>query len=371
VLASGWPACKYAQGVNGVFQGPIHAYVIWYNSAAHPWTESAKRIVRAWLAGLNGSPYWTTFTQYITALGYNPPQIELKGECVDPENEGNFFNCPGANAAQAVVSGNVNGSGCNLPVDAAEYLILPSDTDVTLGGAGGCHALGTNVGVDFSSNIVLGNSVAGATTNVCHYGWVEVPGGQPTLNLTGFQGVDCQIWFLSHELAESITNWSAEGWFCGGDNSAEIADGCEGSAGTLTGYTYTAVTGSPASWGVTLDNIHYDFAAPPLVQLQPLSLCADQQIPASSIGISCAIPSDCLVTGLSNNQWQNNCSGGHCIAPTCSDGVVDGDEADIDCGGSCPNDQDSIAQHWWCASGKHCRSGSDCQSAICTAGVCN
>ena len=113
-------------------------------------------------------------------------------------------------------------------------------------------------------------------------------------------------------------------------------------------------------------------AAPPLVQLKPFSLCADNGIPASSIGISCATQPDCLVTvGMGGNQWQNNCVAGHCVVPTCTDGVADGDESDVDCGGSCSNDLDSVAVGLWCASGKKCRSGADCQSAICTASVCN
>ena len=334
--------------------------------------------MRAWVAGLNGSPYWTTFSQYVTALGFNPPFIELKGECVDPENEGTFFDCPDGNSAQIVPFDNTNGNGCNLPVDNAIYLVMPSYSDVTLGGAGGCHGFNNNVGgTGYSTAIALGSTAVPSAVE-CQYGYIGVGGGQPTLNLSGFPGVDCSILLFGHELAESVTHFSggsASGWFCGGSGSAEIADQCEGTSGTVTGYTYTAAGGSgasAASWGVNLDGTHYDFAAPPLVQLKPFSLCADNGIPASSIGISCATQPDCLVTvGMGGNQWQNNCVAGHCVVPTCTDGVADGDESDVDCGGSCSNDLDSIAVGLWCASGKKCRSGADCQSAICTASVCN
>jgi hypothetical protein len=45
----------------------------------------------------------------------------------------------------------------------------------------------------------------------------------------------------------------------------------------------------------------------------------------------------------------------------CKDGVKDGMESDVDCGGTtCPA----------CAAGKHCGAASDCASMACSAGVC-
>lgn len=47
----------------------------------------------------------------------------------------------------------------------------------------------------------------------------------------------------------------------------------------------------------------------------------------------------------------------------CSDGVRDGNESDVDCGGSCaPSRQ--------CSTGLHCAAPVDCKSGVCTAGVC-
>jgi hypothetical protein len=47
---------------------------------------------------------------------------------------------------------------------------------------------------------------------------------------------------------------------------------------------------------------------------------------------------------------------------TCTDGIRDGTETDIDCGGSsCPK----------CANGKTCGVGSDCSSGTCTGGICS
>jgi hypothetical protein len=50
-----------------------------------------------------------------------------------------------------------------------------------------------------------------------------------------------------------------------------------------------------------------------------------------------------------------------CMASTCGDGIKDGTESDVDCGGqSC----------YACGNALHCGSGSDCLSGTCVAGVC-
>ncbi|WP_437725574.1 trypsin-like serine protease [Sorangium sp. So ce861] len=48
-------------------------------------------------------------------------------------------------------------------------------------------------------------------------------------------------------------------------------------------------------------------------------------------------------------------------APTCTDGVQNGTETDVDCGGTCTAD---------CANGDTCNTGADCASQNCVAGVC-
>ena len=50
------------------------------------------------------------------------------------------------------------------------------------------------------------------------------------------------------------------------------------------------------------------------------------------------------------------CDGaGNCVDPSCTDQVKDGDETDVDCGGSCGP----------CGDGKACATGSDCTSGVC------
>lgn len=54
------------------------------------------------------------------------------------------------------------------------------------------------------------------------------------------------------------------------------------------------------------------------------------------------------------------CTKGVCAAPSCTDGLVNGDETDEDCGGTCDK----------CERGKICKVKGDCASGFCTAGRC-
>ena len=46
--------------------------------------------------------------------------------------------------------------------------------------------------------------------------------------------------------------------------------------------------------------------------------------------------------------------------PTCNDGITNGSESDVDCGGSCPR----------CGNDRVCVGQDDCRSALCVSGVC-
>jgi len=66
--------------------------------------------------------------------------------------------------------------------------------------------------------------------------------------------------------------------------------------------------------------------------------------------LACALPDDCQTRG---------CDAGRCRAATCGDGVRDGYESDVDCGGACGT----------CRAGQACASDADCASAACDQGV--
>jgi hypothetical protein len=58
------------------------------------------------------------------------------------------------------------------------------------------------------------------------------------------------------------------------------------------------------------------------------------------------VPADCQ---------SQSCAAGVCVAPTCTDGIRDGFESDVDCGGPCGG----------CAAGKQCVVDADCATSRC------
>src|SRR5690606_2333525 len=54
------------------------------------------------------------------------------------------------------------------------------------------------------------------------------------------------------------------------------------------------------------------------------------------------------------------CRNGRCAAPACDDGLMNGAETDVDCGGDCAP----------CMDNQRCREGADCQSQVCDNGYC-
>ena len=53
------------------------------------------------------------------------------------------------------------------------------------------------------------------------------------------------------------------------------------------------------------------------------------------------------------------------LAPTCSDGVPNGLETDLDCGGTT-----CVSQGKTCGTGLKCVLKTDCTTGICTSGIC-
>ena len=70
-------------------------------------------------------------------------------------------------------------------------------------------------------------------------------------------------------------------------------------------------------------------------------------------GLICKVNTDC------RNSWCNN---GACATPSCVDSIKNGTESDVDCGGTCPAK---------CADGKTCAKDSDCTNGWCNgSGKC-
>jgi hypothetical protein len=81
--------------------------------------------------------------------------------------------------------------------------------------------------------------------------------------------------------------------------------------------------------------------------------CGGSTTPVCADGKACVQPEDCASSVCVNKA---------CQAPGPTDGVRNGDETDIDCGGSAPV---------VCAQGAKCKLDKDCSTKNCTAGVCS
>jgi hypothetical protein len=68
--------------------------------------------------------------------------------------------------------------------------------------------------------------------------------------------------------------------------------------------------------------------------------------------VACLLSSDCTTTAAPN------CVSRQCVAASCMDGMKNGTETDVDCGGTCSK----------CALGSSCKVAGDCQSNVCGAG---
>src|SRR5574338_637771 len=87
-----------------------------------------------------------------------------------------------------------------------------------------------------------------------------------------------------------------------------------------------------------------------LVGLVGVAGCGDNSEPP---------PVDADETDGGTGDGAMDCDGGSCAEPTCTDGVENGTETDLDCGGAC-------APARRCGDGLGCATGDDCQSGVCS-----
>ncbi len=97
----------------------------------------------------------------------------------------------------------------------------------------------------------------------------------------------------------------------------------------------------------------------------PIDHCLNQEQDAGETGVDCGGSCAACAPGLGciqNTDCDSSvCQDGSCSQPTCSDGVLNGDETERDCGGSrCAK----------CAPGQGCKVDSDCASNTCQARAC-
>ncbi|MBN2494980.1 MAG: hypothetical protein JXR96_10350 [Deltaproteobacteria bacterium] len=92
--------------------------------------------------------------------------------------------------------------------------------------------------------------------------------------------------------------------------------------------------------------------------------CSDGIYNGEETDLDCGGPCDPCAAGggcLSSADCRSQvCTGGKCAAASCSDEIQNGYETDLDCGGTCPG----------CPVGAHCLVGANCASGVCRLDEC-
>lgn len=137
--------------------------------------------------------------------------------------------------------------------------------------------------------------------------------------------------------------------------ASRVASGSAYAVTVLTqpaGQTCT-LSGASGTTSGDVSNVSVACAATPPVCGGGTTLCGGVCVNTQTSASNC---------GVCGNQCSSGvCGAGACQAASCSDGVKNGAETAIDCGGG------TCAA---CAAGKSCAVGSDCSSGVCSAGVC-
>jgi endoglucanase len=191
-----------------------------------------------------------------------------------------------------------------------------------------------------------------------------------------------------------------KGWLSGGPNSVNVNDPATPTSGP-NAKRYAIGETAPNAWASKENTIDWnaglawaayalDYYDTALASPPAAGSCTDGVKNGSESDVDCggSCSAKCAngkTCGGNTDCTSNGCVNGTCQTPTCTDGVQDGTETGKDCGGSCaacPSCTDGVKNGSEtdvdcggscsadCANGKLCASGADCQSANCVSGTC-
>ena len=146
------------------------------------------------------------------------------------------------------------------------------------------------------------------------------------------------------------------------------------SSGVVTAGTTAGTTdGTGTTVGSTTDGpeCQDDDECPPIVEVCIVPVCdggACGGEPAMAgtacdqgEGVVCDGEGQCVECLADDECATKLCQLGQCAPAACGDGIKNGDETDVDCGGSCPAK---------CEDGEGCSGSGDCESGVCTNNEC-
>jgi hypothetical protein len=208
--AGGTGALSPIANHGGPIMGAAKAYLIWYgnwNQSNASDTPAGQAIVRDFISGVGGSPYYLINSTYAGVSG----SVTLGGEFVDTGSSGTRLS---DSSIRSIV---VNATNHGLPLDSTGvYFVLTSSNVSERSGFCtqycGWHTYttinGTNVKYSFVGN-------ANRCLNAC---------AAQTVGPNGNAGVDGMVSVVAHELEEANTDPNLNAWF--DSSGAENADKC-------------------------------------------------------------------------------------------------------------------------------------------------
>lgn len=324
--------------------GTINVYVQWVNTSGATWSAGDQALIRTFLNGISGSTAWPLLATYDSRFATTT--LSVASECTQTNNM-TSLSC--SNVTASAFSGCTGQPGWNASDSNGLYLYLPADPAITCNvGCAGEHC-----------------ALSGGTFNTIFA--IPQTGTFPQPNASA--RVDSDTIILWHEVAEQLTDYLS-GWRCSiGSGGTEIGDLCNSNFG-FGGPWLGNVGGQPYNVAFSGDKfVIQGLWQGPGTGAGLASGCFTQVPDTSHYGVFNAP----FTTSLG---WRYaNVEGGWSAIPTCTDGQKDGFETDVDCGGTCPSlavtGPLAPANGGLCLSGKACQYFTDCQSGVCTAGVCN
>jgi hypothetical protein len=313
-----------------------------------------KTLVQGWLNKISSTPWWGFIRDYTntsasSGIGATALGMTFTQATDDLEVEGTTFNCTGntADGAQNAIAAAI--SGATLANDPTGlYLVLPSWTDITTtGGCAGAHSSTTSVTPTGLNYLFATRPTAAA------YG---------TTSPNSDYLFDNEMEVVSHEIGEALTNGThLSGSGCGATEIADICAGCVSNKDWVGVKAFIGTNSAPAS--IRIPTVG-DFWISAIYSTEQGGHCVNGQTPASLSSLSPCLTGD-------NCSWSGICTDAHCAIPTCSDGVQNGGESDIDCGSACGMNDSVVPETGNCASGKKCVTQWDCASLVCQGnGTC-
>jgi hypothetical protein len=224
---------------------------------------------------------------------------------------------------------------------------------------GACQDAG-GVGLGAGCDVVVAQTLPGSSGPLVASMTASVPNANATLTRTATEtnnpAFDWQWGTLGAQMSDTVSfEWLATGaMYCVVE--ATFPDGVV-SNGVATASNWTTASGKVDVGPFTVAGSYvFDISCDGMPKegdtyVDPPMASARVAVVVGAAGQSCSDASNC-VSGV--------CTDGVCQA-TCTDGLRDGSETGVDCGGgSCPA----------CGPGEGCASASDCVSGACTNSVC-